>query len=225
MNNGVAASCNDNSAHGEDAFLTRELSLTASLDAVLDGVTHCEGGYASNFTAQLLQEAPIESLSGVTDVLEEANNTLYLGGRGHNLLTTVSVALKVEDELHLISAGDSPVYLIRGREVLELTPIARSSSLPGVAGGAVGLHESFTYVYKKVRLQPHDRIVLATDGLSNNVFPEEVAEIVRKYPSPTEAIAGLEELVSEKRRLHTGRQDSYGTFREDDWTAIIRYLE
>ena len=225
MNNGTAASFSDNSAHGEDCFLIRELSTTTFLDAVLDGVTHCEGGYASGFTAQLLQDTPISSLDDLVETLEQANSTLFQSGRGRNLLTTVSAALKTGDELHVINRGDSPVYLIRGGEATELTTIAKAELLPSLTSGAVGLREKFTYEYKKVALQPNDWLVLLTDGLTNNVFPEELADIVGKASSPQEAVSALEELVNEKRRTHKGREDAYGTFKEDDRTAIFRYFD
>ena len=205
--------------------MIKELSNTSSLDAVLDGVTHCEGGYASGFTLRLLEDAPIESLSDLVHALEEANNTLFQSGRGRKLLTTVSVALKIKDELHVINAGDSPVYLIRRGEVSELTTIVKSGLLDGLVSGAVGFQQKFSYEYKKVTLQPGDRLILSTDGLINNLFPEELADIVQKAAAPHEAVSALQELVSEKRRLHKGREDSYGTFREDDQTAIIHYLD
>ena len=225
MDNGAVASLHDNSAHGEDAFLMRKLSDTASLDVVLDGLTHCEGAYASGFTVQLLQEAPIESLNDLTDAIEVANDTLFRSGRGRNLLTTISVGLKTGDQLHVINSGDSPVYLIRGNEVRELTNIVKSCVFPSVVSEAVGLQGKFIYQYKKLTIQPHDRLILATDGLIDNIFPEEIMDIVRQVTTPQEAVAALQELVNEKRRLHKGRQDSYGTFREDDLTCIIRYFD
>ena len=225
MHNGSAASFHDNLAHGEDVFLIRELGDTVALDAVLDGVTHCEGGYASSFTAQLLVDTAIDSLDDLITALEQANNTLFETGRGRNLLTTITVSLKIGDELHLITAGDSPAYLFRGGEARELTTIVKSSLLPSLVGGAVGMHEKFTYVYKRITLERHDRLLLATDGLTNNVFPQELADIVGRVASPREAVSALQELTSEKRRLNKGREDAYGTFREDDQTAVIRYLD
>ena len=225
MNNGAAASFHDNSVHGEDTFLIREISGTVALDAVLDGVTHCEGGYASSFTAQILEDAAIECLSDLIDALEQANSTLFQGGKGRNLLTTISVAFKMGGELHVINAGDSPMYLLRAGEISELTTIVQSGPLPTLISGAIGLHEKLTYAYKNVTLQPKDRLVLSTDGLINNVFPDELSAIVAKAASPQEAVLALQELVSEKRRLGQGRKDFYGTFREDDQTTIVRCFD
>ena len=224
ISNGIAASFHDNSVHGEDTFLIRELGGNAAMDAVLDGVSQCEGGYASAFTAQVLQEATISGLDDLLDTLEQANGILFQTGRGRNILTTVSVALKLEHELHVVNSGDSPVYLIRGGEVRELTTIVKSGLLPGLSSGAVGLHEKLGYHHTKLTLEPSDRIVLSTDGLINNIHPEELLDIVQSAASPDEAVAALEGLVVEKRRLHIGREDSYGTFRVDDQTAVVRYF-
>jgi len=46
MDNGTYAYYHDNAAHGEDAFLNRELSLDSVLDAILDGLTEEDVGGA-----------------------------------------------------------------------------------------------------------------------------------------------------------------------------------
>ena len=224
MNNGAAAWFQDNSVHGEDSFLVRELSGTSCLDAVLDGVTQCEGGYASGFTTQVLQDASIESLEDLLGALQRATETLFASGRGRNLLTTVSAVLKLGHELHVVNAGDSPVYLYRDDTLTELTTIMKSVPLPGTIVGAVGLQREFVHQYKRVTLRPGDRLVLATDGLMNNVFPEELADIMRTTSCTQDGITDLKGLVSHKRRTRMGRQDSYVTFREDDQTVIFRYF-
>ncbi len=224
MDNGTAASFQDNSSHGEDAFLIRDLGDNLTLDAVLDGVTHCQGGYASGFTSDLLRDAAIDNPEHLTEVLRQANNTLFQSGRGRTLLTTVSAALKLGNELHIIHAGDSPGYLIRAGEAIELTTIVTTGLLPGVVSGAVGMHQEFRFEHKVMALEPNDRLLLITDGVINNLFPHELAAIVYEAASPEEAASDLEEMLAEKRRLHKGREDTYGTFREDDLTALFRFF-
>ena len=224
MDNGTAAYFQENSAHGEDVFLIRDLGDTLALDAVLDGVTHCQGGYASGFTVDLLRDAAIVKLEDLVEVLRQANNTLFQSGRGRTLLTTVTAALKLGNELHIVNAGDSSGYLIRAGEVLELTTIVKTSMLPGAVSGALGQHEEFSFEHKVITLEPHDRLLLVTDGLTNNLFPHELAAILEAAASPEEAASALGELVGERRRLHKGRDDTYGTFREDDLTAVFRYF-
>ena len=222
MDNGSAATLHDNSAHGEDSFLSLDLGPGLSLDAVLDGVTHCQGGYASGFTAQLLREASISSREDLMAVLDEANKVLYQSGQGRSLLTTISAALKVGSVLYVVNAGDSPIYLVRGGQAQELSIIATSGSLLGPVSGTLASREIFTCSSREVDLEPGDRLVLVTDGLTHNVTPQEMADIVSGAPTPDDAATALGELVAEKRRLHTGRPDTYGTFKEDDRTAVIR---
>ena len=224
MNNGTAALYEDNSAHGEDSHLIRELSGTSCLDVVLDGVSQCEGAYASGFAAQVLQEASVEGVRDLIDAIEGANQVLFQSGRGRNLLTTISAALKIGNELHTITVGDSPAYLLRDGKLTELTTTAPASAFPSQLNGAVGLRGDLAYEHKQLTLEPHDMLILSTDGLMNNVFPQELTDIAAKSSSPAEVVSAIGELVAHKRSQHQGRGDTFGTFREDDQTAIIRYL-
>ncbi len=224
MNNGSVASFNDNSAHGEDALVVRELSATSCLDAVLDGVTQCQGAYASDFTAQMLRDSPMASMDELSAALEQSNSTLFQGGVGRDLLTTASVALKMESTLHVVNVGDSPVYLVRGGTIEELSSIIQAGPLANLPNGAMGRREALSYKYRTVELRPGDRLVLATDGLLHNLAPEEIAAVVARSSTPEEAVSGLQALIDEKRAAHQGRPDTYGTFRDDDRTAVVRYL-
>ena len=219
MNNGEAAAFQDNSVHGEDCFLIRELSDASSLDVVLDGVTQCGGEYAARFTADILRDTLIESLEGLLEALQGAARSLFERGRGRNLLTTVSVALKLGDDLHVVNVGDSPVYLVRAGEVEELTTIGGSGLLTGLVGGVLGLRQELTYQHKQSTLRAGDRLVLATDGLVNNLPPEELGSVVSGASSPDDAVAAIKRLLEEK----AGAPDFYLT-RKDDQTAVIRYL-
>ena len=225
MNNGIVVPFQDNSAHGEDTFLTRELSRSAYLDVVLDGLTHCEGAYASGFTCQLLETNSIDSVDDVIATLKEANKTLFQGGQGRSLFTTASATLKLGDELHVVNVGDSPIYLIRGGEAREISDTGKPINFPSMIQNVVGLREELHCEYQKLTLESGDWIILATDGITNNLFPEELARIIGDAATPDKASEALQELLSERRRLHRGREDSYGTFREDDRTAIIRYFD
>ena len=225
MNNGSVASFCDNSAHGEDDLVVRELSETSCLDAVLDGVTQCQGAYASDFTAQMLRDSPIASLEELCAVLEQSNLTLFQGGGGRNLLTTASVVLKLGNALHAVNVGDSPVYLVRRGSIEELSAIVQAGPLSNLPNGAVGQRETLSYKHRRVDLEPGDRLVLATDGLLHNLTPEEIAAVISRSSTADEAAAALQALVEDKRAAHQGRPDTYGTFREDDRTAVVRYLD
>ncbi len=63
----------DNSTHGEDSFLVRDLGGGNFLDVVLDGVTGHGGGEASQGVAEALETASIASTGDLIAVLEDQN--------------------------------------------------------------------------------------------------------------------------------------------------------
>ena len=221
--NGRAAAYHDNSCHGEDAFLTRELTHHLALDAVLDGATGRGGWEASSYAAEILGTANIESVDDLTAMLDEINRELFRRGRGRFFLTTISAALKVGQELHVLSVGDSPVLLIRDGDIIPLTPAAKSQPFLGMAN-ALGRHEKLSYKTASVSLQVQDRLVLVTDGVIENVAPSELATLLGHASSPEEAVSAVRQLLAEKQRENKGRVDDRSSFRRDDATALIRYV-
>jgi serine/threonine protein phosphatase PrpC len=221
--NGHAAAYHDNSCHGEDTYVIRELNRHSVLDAVLDGVTARGGADASGYVAELLQGARIETIDGLTTLLEGANQRLFQRGKGRFFLTTASVALKLGSTLHVVSVGDSPVFLIRGRDIAPLTPAAQGHTFPGIMN-ALGHREKLSYKATCISLQAQDRLVLATDGLIENVAPSELATLMHDAPSPEAAVSALRQLLCAKKRENKGRADDRSEFRRDDATAIIRYF-
>jgi serine/threonine protein phosphatase PrpC len=221
--NGHVAVFQDNSYHGEDAYVTRELQRQSVLDAVFDGATGRGGADASSFAAKMLQEASVETVDDLTAALNVTNQRLFQRGRGRFFLTTASVALKIGSTLHMVNIGDSPVFLIRGRDVMPLTGMAQGATFLGIAN-ALGRQEKLAYKATSISLEPQDRVVLATDGLIENVAPSELASVVDASASPEQAVTALQQLLCEKKQRDKGRADDGSGFRRDDATAIIRYI-
>jgi serine/threonine protein phosphatase PrpC len=221
--NGRAAAYHDNSWHGDDTYLSREVNRHIVLDAVLDGATGRGGAVASGYAAEVLCGATVETVDELTTLLEEANRQLFQRGKGRFFLSTASVALKVGSVLHVVSVGDSPVFLFRGRDTLPLTATATGPTFLGIAN-SLGRAERLLYKTTCISLQAQDRLVLATDGLVENVAPCELAALVDDAPSPEEAVSALRQLLWEKKRQNKGRVDDHSSFRRDDATAIIRYI-
>jgi serine/threonine protein phosphatase PrpC len=221
--NGHTATFQDNSYHGEDAYVTRELQRQIALDAVFDGATGRGGAEASGYAASVLREATVETVDALTTLLEVANQRLFQRGRGRFFLTTASVALKIGSTLHVVHVGDSPAFLIRGHDILSLTGTAQGATFLGVAN-ALGRREKLSYKATSISLETEDRLVLATDGLIENVAPSELVALVNAAPSPEQAVSALRQLLDEKKRLDKGRVDDGTGFRRDDATAIVRYF-
>src|SRR5919109_1624658 len=175
--NGSAAVFQDNSYHGEDAYVIRELDRHLALDAVFDGATGRGGAEASGYAAGVLREATVETFGALTALIDVANQRLFQRGRGRFFLTTASLALKIGSTLHVLNVGDSPVFLIRGHDSVPLMGTAQGATFLGIAN-ALGRHQKLSYKTTNISIEAGDRVVLATDGLIDNVALSELVAVV-----------------------------------------------
>ena len=213
----------DNSSHGEDSFLVKDLGNNVFLDVVLDGVTGHGGGEASQNVAQALLTANISSMDNVIEILSEMNSDFFQVGGGKYLLTTASIALYRENTIDILNAGDSPIY--------HITPDTHqriSSNLGGIlrTGGTklIGADSELHISQKQLDLNPGDKVVVASDGVSDNVSLEELLNIVRSSQSPDQASETIKQLIDEHLELGLAPQITGSRYRHDDQTAIIRFF-
>ena len=215
----------DNSAHGEDNLLTRDLGNDEFLDVVMDGVTGHGGSEASRELGEALEQGDVNSTDDIVAILTDVNDEFFQVGNGRFLLTTVSAALYRDGRLSVVAAGDSPIFLVTQDSHQRLCGRAGGFLHVGVAraiGAAADLGE---LARVEISVNPGERLVLATDGVTDNMQAEELAEIVRGSATPEEATQRIEEIISE--RLVEGRvPETLGVrFRYDDRTAIIRFFD
>lgn len=220
MHTSTVAILHDNEGHGEDHYVVRTLNDTTCLDAVMDGVTGRRGWEASETLADALAAAPVTSPADLLAVLEDINQQLYRRGLGQFLLTTICAALYCESTLHVVGAGDSPLVLIRP-DTYQLFASRTSGFSPLGPMRAIGVSQQLGRLYRaEVTLAPGDRIVLATDGITDFVPRDEMVEIVRAAASPDAAVQQLHHLLT--TRHAAAPMGSQG--RRDDWTVIVRFF-
>jgi serine/threonine protein phosphatase PrpC len=71
-----------------------------------------------------------------------------------------------------------------------------------------------------VPIKPGDRVLLATDGVTDTVTNSELAAILQRAASPDDAAEQLNTIIiTRQQQAHL-----IGDFRRDDWTAIIRFF-
>lgn len=213
----------DNSTHGEDTYLIKDLGGGHFLDAVMDGVTGHGGEEASRSVAAALDAAAIAGPGDVVAALEEQNTDFFQVGGGRFLLTTVSVALFLGGPLYIISAGDSPVFQIRGDAHQQLSGriggILRMGTAKAIGAGAdLNLHRAET------DLQPGDRLITASDGVTDNVNPAELAAMVRSAADPEAAAAAVKTAIDDRLERGITPELLGGRFRHDDQTGIFRFF-
>ena len=218
------ATLQDNSAHGEDNFLLLDFGDIGFLDAVMDGVTGHGGEEASQSLVDALSAASINSPEDVVKVLEEVNDEYYQVGGGRFLLTTVSIVLCLGDRLHVIGAGDSPVFQVGENSTQQLTGRVGGFLHVGVAK-AIGANQQLGDLSRtELPVEPNTRLVLATDGVTDNMLTDELSDIIRAAGTPEEAAEKVNSTI--EGRLEEGRvPEPLGRrFRHDDRTAIFRFF-
>ena len=213
----------DNAAHGEDSYLTRDLGDGNFLDVVLDGVTGHGGDEASSSVADALNQATISGPEDIVSVLDELNSEFHQVGGGRFLLTTASAALYLNGRLHIVSVGDSPIYVIRPDGFEQYSGRMGGIIRLGVSK-AVGGEANLTVFQTELDLSPADVLVSCTDGVSDNLLGEELMDIVRSSTNAETASERVKELVDQ--HIEQGRDIRFrgGRFRHDDETAIFRYF-
>ena len=214
----------DNSAHGEDSLLSRDLGSGDFLDVVMDGVTGHGGAEASKELGEALAESSTDTIEEVIATINTVNDEFFGVGGGRFLLTTVSTALYRAGRLYVAAAGDSPIILVTANSHERLCGRLGGFLHVGVARAVGAAAELGQMVQKDIDIEPGFKLVLATDGVTDNMDVDELAEIVRSSATPEEASGRIEEIIA--GRLVEGRvPEKLGVrFRYDDRTAIIRFF-
>jgi len=169
-----------------------------------------------------VNEPPEEAL---LRAMLEANDAIVDSGRiqpeGRRMGTTAVAALHFNGQVYVTNLGDSRAYLIRGFEVRQLT-LDHSVAQALVSTGALTPQEARYSPYQHVlhkflgcselngatevhpfTPQVGDRLLLATDGLTNHVSEEEMRNSAKQYPDPQ---VWVEHLV--KSALDHGSRDN-----------------
>ena len=184
----------------EDSWALRPLSDGSLLAIVADGM----GGHSGGATAsKLVVEAVVKMVergSSLADALQAANEAVRDGGKGRPELegmgSTVVAVLAKGDEVHWISVGDSPFYLIAGETMERLN--ADHSMAPQIdalqARGMLTAEEAAAHPGRHTlreavmgeplslidqgrrRLDRHSRLLLCSDGV-HSLSVEDVATL------------------------------------------------
>jgi PPM family protein phosphatase len=193
--------------HNEDSYLLQE-----PLFAVADGMGgHAGGEVASSLALEMLAQMPVTSAGEGTSLAEEfrkANQVVLdraeaereLSGMG----TTLTAVLTDGITAHVGHIGDSRAYLVRNGELRQVTEddslvhrmVDAGKLSPEEAGRhpsrsiltrALGVKEDISVQEKRLELQPGDRLLLCTDGLTGMVSDEEIQEILDRNGDPQDA--------------------------------------
>jgi serine/threonine protein phosphatase PrpC len=91
--------------------------------------------------------------------------------------------------------------------------------------GVIGASQDLRRLCRvQVPLLPGDRVVLATDGVTDNMTPGEIAEMVCRATSPDAAVACLRASMATRQATEGFTVPSREPFCHDDRTAIVRFF-
>lgn len=222
----------------EDAAAAVSLGSACAL-LVADGVGgHRDGAGASRSTIEAITarlgtvSADGLAMQGAVLAGVESANEHLIGGGGSG--TTILVAVIDGDELRSVHAGDSELLVVGQRGKVKHQTVSHSPVGYGLEAGLIDADDGLDHadrhlisscvgmpgmrleVASAIRLAARDTVVLASDGLWDNLHVAEVTEIVRKGPLPR----AMEELVRRCRARMRG-EDPAVAGKHDDLSILL----
>ena len=190
----------------QDSLMVLELDADTVVLAVADGAGGIQGGRRAS---RLALETVRESLTGadrgalqlrtlVLNAMERANAAVVEQTRG--AATTLTIVTVEGREARAFHVGDSLAVVTGQRSALKLQTVAHSPVGFAIAAGFlteeqaiyhperhivsnfVGTEEMIIEVGPTISLAKYDTILLASDGLSDNLHLREILETMRRGP-------------------------------------------
>jgi PPM family protein phosphatase len=209
----------------EDRFLVAD-----GLFAVADGVGgHQAGEVAAQTSVEALAEHFTDrTTEGLIDAIQQANQAVWRLAQAHaekrGMGTTITAVALVEedgeDQLAVANVGDSRAYLFQRGELVQVSEdhslveeLVREGQL---TPQEAQVHPQRSIITRALGMEPEikvdawnlipyagDRIVLCSDGLTNEVSNDRIAATLRQLSDPHEAAS---ELVRQAR-AHGGNDN------------------
>jgi len=232
-------SCAGVKASNEDAF-TAVLPKESSVRKYKGAVACVADGVSCSKNAQLASQTAVTNFASdyfntpdfwtvkqsATKVIGAINSWLHQQGRqdltrSDGLVTTFSAIVFKSHTAHIVHAGDSRIYLLRGGNLEQLT---RDHSY-GQSGEnhltrALGIEPGLDLDYRTLKVQLGDRFLLTTDGVHEHISHRHLTKLAGKP-------RGLEELGIEITDAATsaGSQDNLSCLIAEVESLPIERLE
>jgi serine/threonine protein phosphatase PrpC len=188
---------------------------------------HAAGEVASQLTIDAIQQRhaqhpPLPGATSFEEWLKElalaANEVVLNHQKDHTdnkkMGSTLVMALIVGRNAHIINVGDSRAYHLNNQQIDQVSvdhslverlvqigqitrEEARTHKQKNVIYSTIGEKERLEIGSYQVSLNPGDRLLLCSDGLSNMVSDEELLKISHQQPDPARAIQMMVEAAKQ----------------------------
>jgi serine/threonine protein phosphatase PrpC len=238
----VAFTCRapDKESENEDCVAAIPYGPDAVVLVVADGAGGLPAGRRASQTAvrsleQLLNAAAAETMQLRTAILngiDSANEAvLALGNGSATTLTVVTIEGRIARSYQI---GDSEAMVVGQRGKIRAQTMAHSPTGFAVEAGLLdkrdALHHEERHLVSNfigmadmridmgagVQLNPLDTVLLASDGLTDNIHMHEITEMVRKGPL-SEAVSSMTSLARRRMTVATMHQPS----KPDDLSVVL----
>lgn len=204
----------------QDVIYSSELPVgnLPNLFMIADGMGgHKAGDYASHYTINTICREAERSAETMPErilqsAINQANADLFVLSNENKdyegMGTTVVIATIYGNRLKVGNVGDSRLYIVNGKNILQVTTdhslveemirmggldreSARTHPNKNIITRAVGVTDAVLADFYEVQLQEGDMILLCSDGLSNMLEDEEIRMIVNAQRDITEKVEAL----------------------------------
>jgi len=177
------------------SFKDSKLNLFKGLFVLSDGLGgHEKGDIASKLIIDLIERELVKQMVSENRInLEEIEKTVYVVNNivyarnterkeaREKMGGTVAGVLIINDEIAWFNVGDSPVYMIEGSGIREISHRDVSQRIAKAVSQAVGIRPSSSIDIHKGRIEQRSSefyLLMASDGLTDVVSEEEILQIV-----------------------------------------------
>lgn len=197
---------------GEDDFI---VDKSLGLFAVFDGVHNWRGYFPASIVKKRILERYDGDPSKLESILLDSDKEL----KEYGIATTAAIVALHDDIMHIFSAGDSVVYLVRKdkgeykiekiteednayyefiRNGKEQEAKARKQILERTLTNGIGILKEEKIKYKQIKIEPEMKIILATDGVTRYVGNELLQSVAIGDTSPEQLFYAIKEKESKE---------------------------
>ena len=230
----------DKTSGNEDCAAIIPYDRNSGILVIADGLGGQPGGDTASKTAIecltiAIDEAAKQQYSlrdAILDGIEHANEKII--GQSNGSATTIAIIELQDQEIRPYHIGDSMLMAVGQRGKKKLQTVAHSPVGYAVESGLLDVNEAVHHeerhlvsnvvgstemrieIGATLTLDKRDTVIVASDGLFDNLYIDEITEIIRKGPLPT-AARRLVEIAHQRMKTEQPNLPSH----PDDLTFII----